>query len=210
MSYLGDVVFLLALPRSRTAWIANWLSDHAAVLHEPIGECESLVELECRIEEARLSRDPPARTVVVADSLASVMIEELIARFPQCRFLIVFRPPDDVFASLVKIDPTMTHHAFREIARAVFSATSIASARKARCRSISIFELDDMAFAEMVHSWVINEPDIEPSARKQMDYSRYTTLRDMNVQMMRMKERTTDAIPRVERLLASFNNAATD
>jgi len=218
MSYLGDVVFLLALPRSRTAWIANWLSDHAAVLHEPIGECESLDDLERRIEAARLSRDPPARTVVVADSLAPVITEELIAHFPRCRFLCVYRPNDDVYGSLLRIDPTMKYAAFRAIVRAVDAATAIVFAIKARCHTTCTGYLDDMAHAKTVHSWVINGPAVKldddgtvtavSSARKQMDCSRFATLRDMNVQMMRMKERTAAAIPRIERLLASFNNDA--
>lgn len=97
MSY-EHVTFMLCLPRSRSAWMAEFMRPYvAASLHNPLQQCASIAELGEKIDAA-----PPGR-VFVADVAALFFFDKLVTRFPGAKFLVVHRPAREVELSMQKL-----------------------------------------------------------------------------------------------------------
>lgn len=96
--YYGNLTFMLCLPRSRSKWMAEFLATGATTMHDPLKKCASIEELGERIDR-RLFLDPDT-AVFVADTAAVLFYEQLRARFPGARWLVVSRPVEEVRRSL--------------------------------------------------------------------------------------------------------------
>ncbi len=88
------VIFVVALPRSRTAWLANFLSSDAHAMHEPLSEHGSVEVLARRVDAL------PPGAAVIADTGAAMFIDEILRTFPNARFCVVTREPRDVKRSI--------------------------------------------------------------------------------------------------------------
>jgi hypothetical protein len=75
---------IVALPRSRTAWLAAWLGAE----HEPLSRADSLEEL------------PEG----VCDTGSVLFFPALFRRYPDARYLFVFRDIADVLASMHSVN----------------------------------------------------------------------------------------------------------
>lgn len=94
----GHVTFMLCLPRSRSAWMAEFMRPYTALsIHNPLQQCASIDELAKRIDEAQRGR------VFVADVAALFFFDKLLVRFPGARYLVVHRPAHEVEHSMRKI-----------------------------------------------------------------------------------------------------------
>ena len=83
--------FVLSLPRSGTAWLANFLTwGDSFCYHEISQGCESLDD----IESAFKKTDSPI--VGSADTAAVVFFDKLVEKFPSAKFLFVVRSKADV------------------------------------------------------------------------------------------------------------------
>lgn len=95
-----NVTFMMCLPRSRSAWLAEFLAYAAYTLHDPLAECESIEDLGRKIDHAMtISPDLP---VFVADTSAVYFAREIHERFPNARYLFVYREYEAVYRSLQK------------------------------------------------------------------------------------------------------------
>lgn len=77
--------FIASLPRSRTAWLANFLSfGPAYCFHEPMSYCP----LE---DYPRLLESTQTHYAGVADSLNCLVMEQLVDMFPRARIVVIRR-----------------------------------------------------------------------------------------------------------------------
>lgn len=98
MSY-EHVTFLLCLPRSRSAWLAELVRQHcAASWHCPLQQCASIDELKMKIDAV-----PPPGRIFIADVAALYFVGELLVKFPGAKFLIVHRKAAEVELSMKRL-----------------------------------------------------------------------------------------------------------
>lgn len=89
--------FVLAMPRSGTAWLANFLTwGDAHCFHESSFGCESLGDLEHAFRRTERS------VVGSCDTAAIMFYRPLQTRFPESKFLFIVRDKEEVRASLNK------------------------------------------------------------------------------------------------------------
>ena len=90
--------FITGLPRSRTAWCANFLtSGDSFCWHDGLANCRSLDEFEKRMEAATLCGD--------SDSGLVFFYDELRERYRDAQWAIVRRPAEEVVRSLLAMEP---------------------------------------------------------------------------------------------------------
>jgi len=98
MSY-GHVTFLLCLPRSRSAWLAQFMRPYcAASWHNPLQQCASVEELGQKVDAIT----SPGR-VFIADVAAIFFFERLLVRFPGAKYIVVHRPAREIDNSMKKL-----------------------------------------------------------------------------------------------------------
>jgi hypothetical protein len=96
--YYGNVTFLLCMPRSRSAWLCEFLRPVAHTLHDPLKTCANIDELGDRIDS--LLRTDPMHPIFVGDTAAPFFYDQIIERFPCARYLFVLRSFEDTAQSL--------------------------------------------------------------------------------------------------------------
>jgi hypothetical protein len=96
--YYGNVTFLLCMPRSRSAWLCEFLRPVAHTMHDPLKRCASIDELGEMIDG--LLRQDPLHPVFVGDTAATFFHDQIVERFPCARFLFVLRSFEDTAQSL--------------------------------------------------------------------------------------------------------------
>lgn len=98
--YYGNVTFVMALPRSRTAWIAATFDDPPAhALHDPLKHCASIEDLALLVDN--LSRgEYHNEPVIVVDTAAALFYPQINQRFPDARYCFIERGVLDVADSL--------------------------------------------------------------------------------------------------------------
>lgn len=101
MSNYNHLTFMLCLPRSRSAWMAEFMRPFCALsLHNPLQQCASIEELAQRIDAA------PEGKVFVADVAALFFFDQLVVRFPGAKYLVVHRPAREVEHAINKLGIT--------------------------------------------------------------------------------------------------------
>ena len=92
-----NTFFICALPRSRTAWLANFLSyGPAHCFHEPLGS-HDLEEL------PEVFRATGRQYVGTSDSVNTLLVDHLLKIFPLAKLVVVRRPWAEVGNSLVHL-----------------------------------------------------------------------------------------------------------
>lgn len=93
------LTIMLSLPRSRSAWMAEFLRIPGVVdtLHNPLQQCGSIEELGTKVDALTAGR------VFVSDVAALFFFDQLVVRFPGAKFLIVHRPAREVAHSMEKL-----------------------------------------------------------------------------------------------------------
>ncbi len=90
--------FICALPRSRTAWLANFLTYGGAFcFHEALLGCRSVDDLKPLFASAHAQG---AAVVGNSDCGNALVIDRLLSVFPGARVVVVERPIDECIASL--------------------------------------------------------------------------------------------------------------
>lgn len=88
--------FIASLPRSRTAWLANFLTYGSSYcFHEPMNK----VPLE---RYPNMLQSTGTVYAGVSDSLNTLVMEQLIDLFPKARIVVIRRPVNEVTISLQK------------------------------------------------------------------------------------------------------------
>lgn len=92
--------FIAALPRSRTAWLANYLTCGDMVcLHDAWRECGTAAELRARFDRTG------ANFCGCSDPMNVMMREEIDAEFPGAAWILVFREAREVMRSVRNLEP---------------------------------------------------------------------------------------------------------
>lgn len=100
MSY-QHVTFMLCLPRSRSAWMTEFMRPFvAASLHNPLQQCASIAELGTKVDAAQPGR------VFIADVAGLFFFDQIVMRFPGAKFVVVHRPAREVELSMQKLGVT--------------------------------------------------------------------------------------------------------
>ena len=87
---------ITGLPRSRTSWLAAWLTGaHSLCLHDGLAECDSVAELGQTLRGERRSHGD-------SDSGLMAVYEEAKRLWPAARWLLVDREFDEAMASLAR------------------------------------------------------------------------------------------------------------
>jgi hypothetical protein len=90
--------FVTGLPRSRTAWAANFLSVAPAFCwHDGLANTPSLEAFQKKMETAEICGD--------SDSGLAFFYDELRALYPKARWVVLRRDPEEVVVSLVRMHP---------------------------------------------------------------------------------------------------------
>lgn len=93
--------FVLALPRSRTSWVANLLNySNSFCYHEALRECSSLDELKDLLDSHE------EEYVGNSDSALVPYFYDLIETFPNAKILLIERKPHEVVESLLDFQLT--------------------------------------------------------------------------------------------------------
>jgi hypothetical protein len=86
--------FICSLPRSRTAWLANFLTyQHSFCFHEPMNRYPLK-------EYPMMLANTGRKHAGVSDSLNTLVIEELVDMFPSAKIVVIQRPIEEVEKSL--------------------------------------------------------------------------------------------------------------
>jgi hypothetical protein len=90
--------FIASLPRSRTAWLANFLTyGESFCFHEPMNR----TKLD---NYSYLLRKPCKRYAGVSDSMNSLIMDRLIELFPDAKVVVILRSVAEVEVSMNRID----------------------------------------------------------------------------------------------------------
>ncbi len=98
MNHYDNVTFVFCLPRSRTAWLAYFLKPVAWTMHDPLKQCASIDELGEKVDAILTLH--PHQPIVVVDTAAVLFHMQIAGRFPDARYVFVWRDPTDVLASI--------------------------------------------------------------------------------------------------------------
>ena len=85
-----NLFFITGLPRSRTAWLANYLTHgDTFCLHDGLRGCDSFRDFEHRLASL------PARNAGSADPALLMLIDKVAPRFSTARWVFIRRDPDE-------------------------------------------------------------------------------------------------------------------
>lgn len=180
--------FVTGLPRSRTAWLANFLTtDYAICSHGGLLECAGNVQDFERMIKVRTN----ARSGDASPSLLICPIFESIAqKFHKAKWVFIRRDVKEVCASHKKAFPKLNvpDVFFHEMAKTIdLFAPSVDSV------VIDFNDLDKPEVCDKIHHFCLGES---------MDYLRWKILDKMNVQastnkwLSRLPDSTVDLIKR--------------
>jgi len=120
---MNDPYFIVALPRSRTAWLANLLTHgHSYCHHEAIVRCNPANVLH-DLKEVLSNAHPHYKFTGDSDSGLPLLWPQLKEAFPSARYVFIERPFRDALKSHIKafpcLDPVNVEDAFCQIDNAL-------------------------------------------------------------------------------------------
>ncbi len=90
-----DNFFIISLPRSRTAWLSNYLTyEDSFCFHEGLVGCDSLKALRGKMEATGFKK------VGNSDCMNILLIDNIMDEFPDAKFVFVHRPKEQVIHEL--------------------------------------------------------------------------------------------------------------
>lgn len=127
-----NVTFMFCMPRSRSAWMCEFLrAGCSQTHHDPMKNCASVDELGEMIDQALfLNRELP---IFIADTSLVLAYDQVIKRFPGARYLVVARDPGAVISSLARHGRGMEPHLFTAYLDAMENAIYALKAAGAMC-----------------------------------------------------------------------------
>jgi hypothetical protein len=184
-------VFVLSLPRSRTAWLANFLTYGPCIaLHEPLADCSSLDDLDQRM------RDTGAPVVVVCDTSLTMLSQQLVNRYPNARYVMILRDADAVRESIELAG--LPVEGFENLVRAFGRAMEVVlSTTHNAVMPVEAMDLED----ELPTLW-----HFVMQGRCEFPIHRYRMLRDMRVEVIieRVHERMQRNERGIQKLVRTF------
>lgn len=184
-------VFILSLPRSRTAWLANFLTYGPCIaMHEPLTECSSLDDLD------QMMRATEAPVVAVCDTSLTMLSRQLVARYPNARYVMIMRDADAVRESIELAG--LPVEGFDNLVRAYGHALDIVlSTTHNAVMPVEAMDLED----ELPTLW-----HFVMQGRVEFPIHRYRMLRDMRIEAIteRVYERMQRNVHGIQKLVRTF------
>lgn len=153
---MSSPFLILALPRSRTAWLSNFLTyGNIRCQHEIVGK-EGIDRLRPNL------RNGTHQFHGNADTLAAVYLEQILDEIPDVRLVVVLRRPSQVIASLIAKGFKGSDYAISRLAPMIDRATQIEGAltvnfedlsRESTLRALQ----EHVAPGEPFHRWRFHE-----------------------------------------------------
>lgn len=107
---MKNIFFIIGLPRTRSAWLANFLTNGDAFCHhELFCRCNGMEQF-AEAMQATKGTDGTYMTVGDADPTLCSVLEHVIDRFPDAKFLVVDRVYEDVVKSQIAAYPSKPPH----------------------------------------------------------------------------------------------------
>lgn len=163
MAMTYDPFFIFALPRSRTAWLANFLTyDGSYCFHEALMYCRRVDDLRNMFYAVH------RRAVGNSDCANALLFNQIVSVFPNAKLIVIERPLDECIesakaANIAGYDSPvmhMTHEMLQEIKR------------KHKCLVVDYHRLDKSA-CEAIWQYI--------NPRVQFDGERWEMLNDLEV-----------------------------
>ena len=167
MAGYEHVTFMLSLPRSRSAWMTEFMRPFVALaLHNPLQQCATINELGEKIDAA------PGGRVFVADVSAMFFFDELLLRFPGARYVVVHRPAREVELSMQRLGI----HPPLNIRNAEKQLLDIAQSIRGRADTMTgtFFELNSPQIVRAISKF---------AAGVDVPYGYYLRMKDRNIQV---------------------------
>lgn len=87
----SNLTFMICLPRSRSAWMVEFMRAHGVTAwHNPLQSCSRLEQLHELVRD-RMSKALPGTRLFIADVAALFFYDKLVFMFPGAKFLFVWR-----------------------------------------------------------------------------------------------------------------------
>lgn len=157
MKHYEHVTFVMALPRSRTAWMAHTFGQLVQAHHEPLRECASIGELRLRVDD--WTRRRPDAPLLIVDTAAVFFHQQIAEHFPHAARIFVERNPDHVRQSLERIGISGAHVA---LAEPYYRAARAAAPGRLSAIRLRYEELDRPATLELMARFIGYAGEIQP------------------------------------------------
>lgn len=176
-----NIFFVIGLPRTRSAWLANFLSAAGSLCrHELWARCNSLSEYKLKLHKS----EPGTHSVGDADPSLSHQAAWLNSEFPEARFLFVVRSERDVVASYAKAFAglALTLEGAGDISRKIINFYN--SVENCRKMLVTFDDLDNPEICREIFRFCVG---------KEMDYERWELLDGLRVTAIAEKAYATMA-----------------
>lgn len=187
-----NVTFMMCLPRSRSAWLAQFLKPVAWTMHDPLKQCESIDELGSRIDTVLAVHHDQA--MFIADTGAALFNAAISARFLNAKYLFVRRPTGEVRRSLANaglaVPPELLERYETDFERALI----VCRARRDLMLEVDYAEIDQ----RLLNIWRF----VGNANLLSMDYAE--RMKGHNVQIPFAEQRAKTDIRKTRRLLSSI------
>jgi hypothetical protein len=138
---MANNFFITGYPRSRTSWLANFLTtDRSLCFHDALAECASVEHF---IDKVLVAGSTYGQSYI-GDSDSGLLFahEPIRERFPDAKWVVVIRDEKDVVTSLVNsLGPTHDYEAVIEFLRSMLrSVLSIPGVMTIKYEDLNSFE----------------------------------------------------------------------
>lgn len=164
---MNQPFFITGLPRSGTAWLANLFTTSKSICyHEPLKPVEMLV-----------ARNP-GRRVGVSDSTLLRRFRETAEAWPDARWLLVVRRPDEVVNSLMVFTGAVIGEQTERIRKEVDADLKrlLLIGHDSMTATIRFDQMTNIEVARQAWHWLL--PEVK------FDEERFSILEDLNVQQI--------------------------
>lgn len=177
---MSELFFIVGLPRTRTAWLANFLTNgNAFCHHELMRTCTTLDELEQKMTR-RAEDCTPYQIVGDADPCLTGFLADAIGKFPEAKWVVILRDVQEANESYHKAFPKLTTdlHGWTRM----YEALKELSVKGTNCCVINYEELDTEEACNAIHEFCLGRP---------MDVERWKLLHELRVTAVAEKARTS-------------------
>lgn len=174
-----NIFFLIGLPRSRTAWLANFLTNgDGFCFHEALRSVTDLSGLRYKLEHCA----SPYQSIGDADPALAGMLPEALAQFPEARWVFVRRDVDEAYESFQRAFPKLTppFSVFQEADRSMDAA--LAMLPKDSCIEVHLDDQSSCGDYADIHKFCLGRP---------MDGERWEMLTGMRITGIAEKARAS-------------------
>ena len=173
--------FIIGLPRTRTAWLANFLTNgDGFCFHEAMRTCSNLDELKAKM--ATECRDT-VTTVGDADPSLCQILPEVIAKFPEAKIVVINRATGEAYESYMLAFPALAPK-YEDWSKAQEKLLNFLSVPKNNVMDVAFDDLAMPAICDDIHQFCLGRP---------MDTTRWEMLDEMRITVLAEKAYTTMA-----------------